>query len=86
MLKKAIREVYLKKRLLIDDDQMNENTSRILANFSSLQLPEVKHLLSYYPISERKEFNVSEAAELVLNKFPQVRIYWTRIDATNKTM
>ena len=86
MLKKAIREVYLKKRLLIDDDQMNENTSRILTNFSSLQLPEVKHLLSYYPISERKEFNVSEAAEMVRNRFPEVKISWPRIDATNKTM
>lgn len=86
MLKKAIRDVYLKKRLQIDDQEMAEKTAAILAHFSSLPLNNIKHLLSYYPIAERKEFNVLEAADLVTGKFPEVKISWPRIDVTNKTM
>lgn len=86
MLKKAIRDVYLKKRLQFDDQEMREKTAGILSQFSKLPLPKVKHLLSYYPISERKEFNVLEAADVVASRFPDVQISWPRIDITNKTM
>jgi len=86
MLKRAIREQYLQKRLTLTRDKIQEYSARMIEQFSRLQLPEVNSLLSYYPLADRNEFNVAIAAELVKSRYAQVRIAWPRIETDMKTM
>jgi 5-formyltetrahydrofolate cyclo-ligase len=86
MLKKAIREEFLQERLNIADNLLLEQTARIIGLFSSLKLPVVNYLLSYYPLTERKEFDVSLCATVVREEYPRCVVAWPRIEADMKTM
>ena len=86
MLKKAIRDEYLQKRLKLDDEVYNDYSAAIVSNLSLLELPKIEYLLSYYPLAARKEFDVSLCVATVKDKWPQVRIAWPRIGSDIKSM
>lgn len=86
MLKKALRDTYLKKRLELNPQAFAEATSVIVNHFESLQLQNVKKVLSYYPILSRNEFDVSHCTEILVRNNPLVQIGWPRIDAEKNTM
>ncbi len=86
MLKKAIRDMYLQKRLNLTDEVWNKYSDSLITNFSALELVPVHNLLSYYPLSERKEFDISKCVPVVKSKWPQVKIGWPRIEPDMKSM
>ena len=86
MLKRAIRGNYLEKRMQLTDAELEEYSSRILAQFETVSLPETEILLSYYPLGTRKEFDVSFCDSLVKKRFSSLKIAWPRIDVDRHTM
>jgi len=86
MLKKAIRDMYLQKRVNLTDEVWREFSDSLIANFSEFDLAPVDHLLSYYPLSERKEFDISQCVPVVKSKWPQVKVGWPRIEPDMKSM
>jgi len=86
MLKKAIRDMYLQKRLSLPEEVWKEYSDSLIANFSLLDLTPVHYLLSYYPLSERKEFDISQCMSIVKNNWPQAKVGWPRIEPDMKSM
>lgn len=86
MLKRAIRGNYLEKRMQLTDAELEEYSSRILAQFKNMSIPQTDILLSYYPLSTRKEFNVSFCDNIVKQRYTSAKIAWPRIDGERHTM
>ena len=86
MLKKAIRDMYLQKRINLTDEVWRDYSDALIANFSKLDIAPVHYLLSYYPLSDRKEFDISQCVPVVKSKWPQVKIGWPRIEPDMKSM
>jgi 5-formyltetrahydrofolate cyclo-ligase len=86
MLKKAIRSEFLERRLQFGQQELIERTDRMVKQFANLPLPRVNYLLSYYPLSERNEFDIALCATQVQIKFPDVKLSWPRIDSTTLEM
>ena len=86
MVKKEIRKEYNKKRLDLTGEQLNEMTAAMLENFRSIRLEGVQLLLSYYPMTERKEFNVELCEQLHLLNNPSAQIAWPRLEDDMLTM
>jgi 5-formyltetrahydrofolate cyclo-ligase len=79
MVKKEIRKIYIGKRNGLSQKEVEELSSAILTNFSALNLQGIQYLLSYYPIPERKEFNVSLCEQLLALENPDLQIAWPRL-------
>ncbi len=86
MVKSDIRKAYIQKRLELTDVQVHEMNDLILDNFSKLYLQGVNVLLSYYPIPERREFNVALCEQLMLLDNPQICIAWPRMESDGMNM
>lgn len=80
MLKKAIRELYLKKRLNLRDTDWIDQSLRIVSNFKTVRLEPVMYLLSYSTLRDRKEFDIDSCVSIVKNVCPHVKIGWPRIE------
>jgi len=65
MLKKELRRVYGAKRKSLTDEEVRDFTGRMLDLFSTVDLQGVRCILSYYPMPERKEFDVSLCEQLL---------------------
>ncbi len=55
----------MKKEAIFLTQRGKEKSGQILDSFTSLKLDGVQWLLSYYPIPERKEFNVALCEQLL---------------------
>ncbi|MHA4847082.1 5-formyltetrahydrofolate cyclo-ligase [Flavitalea antarctica] len=80
MLKSELRREYLNKRLDLEDEQIEVFTRQIKSHLETLSLPDVKFLLSYYPLVSRKEFNVAVCEQVILSRFPLAKIAWPKTD------
>lgn len=79
MLKKEIRKEYHDKRMKLSEQQINELTALMLEKFRSINLEGVQTLISYYPIPEKKEFNVALCEQLHVLNNPSAVIGWPRL-------
>lgn len=86
MVKKEIRQEYNSKRLTLTAEQVNEMTALMLENFRSIDLQGVQVLLSYYPMAERQEFNVTLCEQLHLLNNPAAKVAWPRLEEDMVTM
>jgi len=86
MLKKAIRDEYLQLRMKLAEETWQDAAMRMLEQFKSLSFTRVNYLLSYYPLTDRKEFNISRCEELMRSRFQEVKIGWPRIEQDMLTM
>lgn len=80
MEKINIRKEYLEKRLLLPENELNERTGKILENFSSIQLQGIQVLMSYSPVTARKEFDVELCEQLHLLGNPHTKIAWPKLE------
>jgi len=78
--------MYLQKRLNLTDEVWRDYSDSIIANFSVLDLTPVHYLLSYYPLSERKEFDINQCVSIVKSNWPQAKVGWPRIEPDMKSM
>ncbi|HTE25103.1 5-formyltetrahydrofolate cyclo-ligase [Flavitalea sp.] len=81
MVKSAVRREYLQKRLDLEPGQIETFTSQIKSGFEVFNLSNIRFFLSYYPLINRKEFNVAVCEQVVFKKHPLAKIAWPKADA-----
>lgn len=86
MVKSIIRQQYLAKRNNLDTDELKVLEEKIVERFGTLSLQGVAHLLSYYPIPSRKEFNATVCENLLKLENPSLHVYWPRLNEADTTM
>lgn len=86
MLKKQIREEYLKKRVALSEQDRATLSVAVQQQFRKLNFPRLKTLLSYYPIREKKELDVTPCAEYLATQFSDLVTAWPRLDDKGLSM
>lgn len=86
MMKKSLRGDYLQKRMQLSEEEWNDLSIKMVENFKTIQLPPIEYLLSYYPLLDRKEFDISLCDQLIQNKHSSVKIGWPRIESDMQNM
>jgi 5-formyltetrahydrofolate cyclo-ligase len=86
MVKKEIRKIFIEKRHSLSALDMDDASEKIMNNFRTLDLQGAQVLLSYYPIPERKEFNVSVCEQLLVLENPKLQVAWPRLTEDGTTM
>ena len=79
MVKKEIRSSYIDKRNELSAAELKDMTERIVNNFRTVALQGTQVLLSYYPIPERKEFDVSICEQLLALENESLQIAWPKL-------
>ena len=79
MTKKEIRKIELEKRIHLLDEELTYKTALIAGKFDTLNYSPINYLLSYYPLRERNEFDVSICEKSVKEKFPAAQIAWPKM-------
>lgn len=86
MLKRIARTDFLKKRMELEVQDLQEKSEAIFRQFSLHPWPGCEWLLSYYPLTDRKEFDVAPCEKALLTSHTRARLAWPRIDAEKLTM
>jgi len=86
MLKKSIRQSYLKKRAAFTTVQRQELNELMVGHFSKLNLPSVNYLFSYYALLDKAEFDVEPCAHRLKELNSNMVVSWPRIDTKHHTM
>ncbi|HUQ64556.1 MAG TPA: 5-formyltetrahydrofolate cyclo-ligase [Flavitalea sp.] len=86
MVKKEIRSIFIEKRNALTADELKEMTEKIVNNFRTIALQGAQVLLSYYPIPERREFNVILCEQLLSLENEQLQVAWPKLLPDNITM
>ena len=86
MTKKEIRKIELEKRIQLSPEELQNKTVLILDQFKNIVPPSIQYLFSYYPLRERKEFDVSLCEKLVKELQPSVQVAWPKIAVTDSGM
>ena len=79
MTKKEIRKIELGKRIQLSPQELQDKTTLIVNHFKDFVKFSTKYLLSYYPLRERNEFDVSLCEKIVKQRSPSTLIAWPRI-------
>jgi 5-formyltetrahydrofolate cyclo-ligase len=86
MVKKEVRKLFIEKRNSLQIYEMEEMSAKIVDNFRSIALQGAQCLLSYYPIPERNEFNVTDCEQLLSLENPKLQIAWPVLSQDGVTM
>lgn len=86
MVKNQIRIEFITRRHGLSGEELIDATENIVNNFRLLALQGVQVLLSYYPIPERKEMNVTLCEQLMLLENPQLQIALPKMSDDGFTM
>jgi 5-formyltetrahydrofolate cyclo-ligase len=79
MKKRDIRKIELDKRIKLSQKELQEKTNRIIFQFNKVDVDNVKYLLSYSPLQDRNEFDVSNCVQVIKEKSPTVIVTWPKI-------
>jgi 5-formyltetrahydrofolate cyclo-ligase len=79
MTKKEIRKIELEKRLHLSSGDLFHKTALIAGQFDKLNFSPVNYLLSYYPLKERNEFDVSICEKKIKEKYSHAKIAWPKM-------
>lgn len=79
MVKKDIRKIYSNSRMNLTHEEIAEMSELIVNNFRKLALQGAQVLLSYCPIPERKEFDVTVCEKLLVLENENLRVAWPKI-------
>ena len=86
MLKKSIRQAYLKKRKALSPDILQEYSEQIVARFCSFPILTLTNLFSYYALVEKAEFDVEPCTNWLKERHADLVVSWPRIDPVHNTM
>jgi len=79
MIKNTVRKEFLQRRMNLPEDELQQRSALIASNFRKLELPSVNYLLSYHPLVNRHEFDVSVCEEILKEQNLSMRIGWPKI-------
>jgi 5-formyltetrahydrofolate cyclo-ligase len=86
MVKNIIRQQYSAKRNNLSAEELKSRDEKMYELFGTVALQGVSHLLSYYPIPSRKEFNALVCENLLRLENPALHVYWPRLNEDGVTM
>lgn len=86
MLKKEIRKSYQQKRQELSFEVLQNKSMLIVYQFNMLSHPPLQYLLSYHPLTEKNEFDITPCQEVIAEKFPGVKIAWPKTNADFSSM
>jgi 5-formyltetrahydrofolate cyclo-ligase len=79
MIKNTVRKEFLQRRLSISKEDLQQKTVSIAANFRKLVLPPITYVLSYNPMLNRHEFDVSVCEDILKEQNLIMRVAWPKI-------
>lgn len=86
MIKKEIRKIELEKRLQLSPPELQARTALIIDRLKNLPQFQCQHLLSYYPLKQRNEFDVSLAERILKERNPSLQVSWPKIEGNTSLM
>lgn len=86
MIKKELRNLYIEQRNLLTAEAIKQKSESIVDNFRSIALQGAQFLLSYYPIPERREFDVTICEQLLALENENLQIAWPKLLSDNVSM
>lgn len=86
MTKKEIRKIELEKRIQLSVGELKDKSALISDQFNNFIQLSVQYLLSYYPLKERNEFDVSICEKIIKDKSPSVKVAWPKIASNTAGM
>lgn len=86
MTKKEIRKQYLATRIQLAPDQCRKSTEAVLRHFRQLSFPELRYFLSYYPLTDRNEFDVEHCEKYLTQIYPEAKCCWPIMKANGNEM
>ena len=86
MKKAEAREMYKTKRKELSEAERIKADDLMLIQFQQLQLPDVEHLLSYWPIEENNEPNIHLFNEYLEFKNPAIKFLYPKADFEKQTI
>lgn len=86
MFKKEIRKYYSQQRTALSDADFLQLSRQMVDLFGTLSLQGIQYLLSYYPIPEKKEFDVTICEQLLSLENAQLTVLWPRLQLDGVTM
>ena len=86
MLKSAIRGEFHQLRLNLAESEFNQLSDSIVGRFANLVFPTPDIFLSYYPLVDRREFNVGLCDKIVFQRNPLAKIAWPKTDPAGSKM
>ena len=84
MNKEEVRELYRQKRKNLSGAEKARADDLMLIQFQKIQLPDIHHLLSYWPIEENNEPNTHLFNDYLEFKNPAIRFLYPRADFEKK--
>lgn len=79
MIKNTVRKEFLQRRMNIQEEELKERTESITSGFRKLALPTVNYALSYNPLLNRREFDVSLCEDILKEQNLIMRVAWPKI-------
>lgn len=86
MIKNTVRKEYLQRRMDIQEEELQQQVALMAFNFKKLVLPPVKYLLSYCPLTDRREFDVNVCEDILQQQNPALQVAWPRIQVHTADM
>jgi 5-formyltetrahydrofolate cyclo-ligase len=86
MVKSLARREYLQRRLELTSQEVETSTAAIKSTFQQLPIGPIGVLLSYYPLTNRQEFDVTVCDSIILDKNPRAKVAWPKTDPEGRTM
>lgn len=79
MIKSTVRKEFLKRRMSIPEEELQQHTALIASGFRKIDLPPVNYLFSYNPLANRHEFDVSVCEDILQEQNIMMRVAWPKI-------
>jgi len=86
MLKKDARELFKQKRKELSDAERAKFDDLMLIQFQTINLPQIHHLLSFWPIEESREPNTHLFNDYLEFRNPAIQFLYPRSDFDRKEM
>ena len=86
MTKKEIRKIELEKRIQLSPQELQARTALIADRLNNLHKLTSQYLLSYYPLKERNEFDVSIGERILKERNPTLHVAWPKIEVSTSSM
>jgi 5-formyltetrahydrofolate cyclo-ligase len=86
MVKSDIRKIFINARNDLSAAELSDMTEKIVNNFRKVALQGAQVLMSYYPIPERKEFDVTICEKLLALENHNLRTALPKLLPDNETM
>jgi 5-formyltetrahydrofolate cyclo-ligase len=86
MLKKELRKKYRAERIALTQAQQTKLDDLLLIQFQQLPLPPLHTLLSFFPITERREINAFLFSDFLKFRNPGLQVCYPKINLFQNTM